>query len=65
MSPDTAIRRLSFAEARASGSEALILVAKHRNEVVEAARENRIEAKTDEFARRARSERHHAVDKTV
>lgn len=51
---DTAIRRLSFAEAR-STVEALINVGQHRAETDRALGEGKAEAdKADEFAREAR-----------
>ena len=65
MDADTAIRRLSFVEARSSGSEALMLVAKHRTDIARAAADHRIEAETDALAERARDEARRVVDKTA
>ncbi len=66
MDPDTAIRRLSFAEARGSGAEALAAIAQHRREMLDAAQQQRTEDETTRLADRARDEqRRHAVDKTA
>jgi len=64
MDPDTAIRRLSFAEARNSGAEALAAIAQHRREMIDAAAQQRTEVETSRLADRASDERRrHAVDK--
>jgi hypothetical protein len=66
MHPDTAIRRLSFVEARTSGAEALAGVAQHRREMLDAAAQQRTDIETDHLADRARDEaRHRRVDKTA
>ena len=68
MDPDTAIRRLSFAEARNSGAEALASIVQHRREMLDAAAEQRTEVATTEMTDRTRDEqRHHehVVDKTA
>jgi len=62
---ESAIRRLSFAEAQHSSMEAMMATAKHRGEL---AREAEIEQRTetqvaDDFAERAREA--HKVDKTA
>jgi len=63
MDAESAIRRLSFAEAQHSSTEAMVAIAKHRNELVRGA-EQRTEAQAaDDFAERARQE--HQVDKTA
>ena len=65
MDTDSAIRRLSFAEAQHSSTEALVAMAKHRTELArEAETEHRTETQAaDDFAARARDE--HRVDKTA
>jgi hypothetical protein len=67
MDPETAIRRLSFAEARDTGAEALAAMVQHRREMLDAAAEQRVEVETTEMADRARDEQrqHHVVDKTA
>lgn len=66
MQPDLAIRRLSFAEARSSGSEALVNMVQHRQELLDAVAAGNADAKTDEMIDRSRAERrHNAVDKTA
>lgn len=67
MDPDTAIRRLSFAEARNSGAEALAAMAQHRREMLDAAAQQRTEAATTQMGDRTRDEQrhHHLVDKTA
>jgi len=67
MDADTAIRRLSFAEARDSGAEALAAMVQHRREMIDAAADQRTEVETTEMADRARDEQrhHHVVDKTA
>lgn len=63
---DTAIRRLSFAEARSSGSEALVNMVELRQEILDAAAAGKTEATSEDMAARARAERrHHSVDKTA
>jgi hypothetical protein len=62
---DTAIRRLSFAEARSSGSEALVNMVQHRQEVLDAVASGQAEAKTQDMLDRARQEGRHAIDKSV
>jgi hypothetical protein len=63
---DTAIRRLSFAEARSSGSEALVNMVQLRQEMLDAAATGKTDAKSEDMAARAREERrHHGVDKSV
>jgi len=63
MQLDTAIRSLSFAEARSSGSEALVNMAQHRQEMLDAVAAGRSDAKTDDMVDRTRQERRHRVDK--
>jgi hypothetical protein len=68
MTADAAIRRLSFAEARASAAEAIVMMARHRTEVDQAKRDGVSEdVKAAEFADRARAVRAEAphVDKTA
>lgn len=65
MDAQSAIRRLSFAEAQHSSSEAMVAMAKHRGELAQQAEiEQRTEAQVaDDFVDRAREE--HQVDKTA
>jgi len=65
MDAESAIRRLSFAEAQHSSMEAMVAMAKHRNELArEAETEQLTEAQAaDDFAERTRRE--HQVDKTA
>ena len=65
MDAESAIRRLSFAEAQHSSMEAMVAMAKHRNELArEAETEQRTEAQAaDDFADRTQQE--HQVDKTA
>ena len=63
MQLDIAIRRLSFAEARSSGSEALVNMAQHRQEMLDAVAAGKADAKTEEMVARSRQERRHQVDK--
>jgi hypothetical protein len=66
MQPDLAIRRLSFAEARSSGSEALVNMVQLRQEMLDAVAAGNADAKTEDMLDRTRDERrHHAVDKTA
>lgn len=66
MQLDIVIRRLSFAEARSSGSEALVNMVQHRQEMLDAVAAGRADAKTEDMVERSRNERrHHAVDKTA
>lgn len=65
MDTESAIRRLSFAQAQHSSAEAMAAIARHRNEL---ARETEVEQRTqaqvtDDFADRAREA--HQVDKTA
>ena len=65
MDAEGAIRRLSFAEAQHSSVEAMVAMARHRNELArEAETEQLTEVQAaDVFAERARQQ--HQVDKTA
>jgi len=65
MDAETAIRRLSFAQAQHSTAEAMTEMARHRTELArEAEAEGVTEAQAaDDFAQRAREA--HQVDKTA
>ena len=63
MQLDTAIRSLSFAEARSSGSEALVNMVQHRQEMLDAAAAGKADAETQDMVERTRVERRHLVDK--
>ena len=65
MDSESAIRRLSFAEAKHSSAEAMIAMAKHRAELArEAEIDQRSEAQAvEEFTDRTNDE--HRVDKTA
>jgi len=65
MQLDTAIRRLSFAEARSSGSEALVNMVQHRQEMLDAVAAGKADAKTEDMVDRARDEQRHHVDKSA
>ena len=65
MQLDTAIRRLSFAEARSSGSEALVNMVQHRQEMLDAVAAGKADAKTEDMADRARDAQRHHVDKSA
>jgi hypothetical protein len=62
MTSDTAIRRLSFAEARHSGSEALVAMAKHRAEHHRAVTEAKASGQADAETRQADDEADRARD---
>lgn len=65
MDAESAIRRLSFAEAQHSSIEAMVAMAKHRNELAREAETGQLgeAGAADDFAARARQE--HQVDKTA
>ncbi len=63
MQLDTAIRSLSFAEARRSGSEALVNMVQHRQEMLDAVAAGQADAKTEDMVERTRQEHRHRVDK--
>lgn len=63
MQLDIAIRRLSFAEARSSGSEALVNMAQHRQEMLDAVAAGKADSKTEDMVARSLQERRHQVDK--
>ena len=65
MQLDTAITRLSFAEARTSGSEALVNMVQHRQEMLDAVAAGNADAKTEDMVERTREERRHHIDKTA
>jgi hypothetical protein len=65
MQLDTAITRLSFAEARSSGSEALANLAQHRQEMLDAVAAGKANAKAEDMVDRSRQERRHRIDKTA
>jgi lipid-binding SYLF domain-containing protein len=65
MDAQSAIRRLAFAEAQHSSTEAMVEIARHRSELAKATEtEQKPEAEiSDELTERARDERR--VDKTA
>lgn len=65
MQLDTTIRRLSFAEARSSGSEALVNIAQHRQELLDAIGAGQADAKTQDMAERTQREQRHKIDRTA
>ena len=68
MTAETAIRRLSFAEARGSAAEAMVMMARHRAELDQAQSRGKSEAaQTAQFVDRTRDARADAphIDKTA